>query len=103
MAASGRYRTFSVAFPRSFRTLAAGHGSRRQRLDVAADLARPREPYPGARLGDVLDHAPELAQPVRLAEDEAVQHHAHDERPAFRFLEHLLELVEQVLAVELRR
>ena len=61
---------------------AARHDPRRQRLDVLADASRVGQPDLVAVPQHMLDHAPELACTVRLAEDEAVQHERHHQRPA---------------------
>src|SRR3954466_4193029 len=75
----------------------------RQTLNIPIDVSGPRHPDPVAVPDDVLDHLAKAPQPVRLAEDEAVQYHAHHQRPSLGFLQHLVEVVDEVLAIELGR
>src|SRR5688572_32452617 len=82
---------------------AAGYDAHRQAFYVSANLARPRQPDAIAMLRDVLDHAAEVAQAVRLAQDEGMQDDGHHQGPARRFREHLVELVDEVIAEKMRR
>src|ERR1700730_964390 len=72
---------------------AAGHDAGRKRLDVGADVARPRDPHaiPGAE--DVLERAAQAADAVRAAEHERVERDGADQRLARGLGQHLVKLV----------
>src|SRR5690348_5441626 len=51
---------------------------------------------------DVVHDLAELPQAIRLPQNEAVEDDAHDERPPVRLFKHLVELVNEVVAEQLR-
>lgn len=65
---------------------------------MVGNLAGCRQPDVASMSIDVVQDLAELTQAIRLPQNEAMKHDAHDERPSLRFLEHLVELVDEVLA-----
>src|SRR5437660_2476218 len=65
-----------------------------QRLDVGADVARPRQPHAITVLADVLERAAQPADAVRPTGDERVERDRAHQRLAGRLGEHLVELVD---------
>src|SRR5262249_13652350 len=75
------------------RSAAARHDAGGQRFDVAADVARARQPHAIAVAQDVLEGAAQPTDAVRPAEHERVERDRAHQRLARRLLEHLVELV----------
>src|SRR5439155_17311851 len=65
-----------------------------RRGEMLGDLAGGREPDAVRRRAHVLQRAPQMRQPERLADDERMNRNAEDQRLLFGLLEHLVELVD---------
>src|SRR4051795_6655689 len=74
-------------------SLRARDGALRQGLAIAGDLARGGDPQIVAVRHDLTERPAKRAYPERLADDERVQRHCHDQRVFARLVQHLVELV----------
>ena len=81
--------------------ISAWHHPCWQVFNVLANGARCGDPKLSPVLHDVVDDASELAKPIGLPQNKAMQHDGHDQRSACRLFKHFIKLIDEILTIKL--